>query len=142
MLTTPRVSQPPQARRIHWRAPVLMMGSLFAGLLLATGHHLFYRGLHGRPAPDSDYTIGGWRIPKQQANIAGGTAFAFLVKACLVVAAGTAYVQAFWRALSAREVRLLDLDTLGSVPGSITALFAVWRWVQFPVLFLLAVIIW
>ncbi|KAK3673622.1 hypothetical protein LTR78_006527 [Recurvomyces mirabilis] len=32
-------------------------------------------------------------------------------------------------------------DTLGPMPGSFTALFAVWRWVHFPVLFLLAVII-
>jgi hypothetical protein len=129
-------------RHIHWKAPTLMVSSLVAGLILAVGHHVFYSRLNGSPAPASDYDLGGWSIPKQQANIAGGTAFAFLVKASLVVAVGTAYIQTFWRAIAARDIKLAHLDTLGSVPGSITALVAIWRWVNFPLLLLLALIIW
>jgi hypothetical protein len=131
-----------RVRRIDWRAPSLMTASLVAGVVLAIGHHVFYSKLDGSSAPASDYDLGGWTIPKQQANIAGGTAFAFLVKASLVVAVGTAYIQAFWRAITARKIRLSYLDTLGSVPGSITALFALWRWMNFPLLLLLAIIIW
>ena len=129
---------------IHWQAPATVVLALGAGILFAAGHHLFYNSLDGRPAPDVGYNILGSNVSSQQLNIAGGTAFAFLVKACLVTALATAYAQLFWRAMleQSREVTLERLDTAFSVLFNVHHLVKVWIWWHYPVLFALALIAW
>jgi hypothetical protein len=99
--------------RIHLQAPTTVILALIAGTLFAVGHHIFYNSLDGQPAPNDNYSILGSHVSTQQVNIAGGTALAFLVKACLVTAIGAAYAQLFWRAVLRRtpEVTLERLDT-------------------------------
>ena len=129
---------------IHWQAPTTVVLALAAGVLFAAGHHLFYKSLDGTPAANIGYNILGSQVSPQQLNIAGGTAFAFLVKACLVTALATAYVQLFWRAMlrKSREVTLERLDTTFSALSNVHYLLKLWIWWRYPVLFLLALIAW
>ncbi|EME80197.1 uncharacterized protein MYCFIDRAFT_77962 [Pseudocercospora fijiensis CIRAD86] len=82
--------------RIHWLTPTLMVGALLSGIAFAIRHHLFYNSLDqkGAPDPTDDFTIAGSKVAKQQFNTAVGTAFAFLVRACLFSAVSSAYLQA------------------------------------------------
>ena len=129
---------------IHWQAPTTAVLALVVGILFAIGHHLFYDSLSGRPAPNAGYHILGSDISSQQINIAGGTAFAFLVKASLIAAVAVCYIQLFWRTMAyrSRENTLESLDTTFSALTNILVLFKVWIWWRFPVLFSLAVASW
>lgn len=130
--------------RIYWQAPTTVILALIAGTLFAVGHHIFYNSLDGQPAPNDNYNILGSHVSTQQVNIAGGTALAFLVKACLVTAIAAAYAQVFWRAMLHRnpEVTLGRLDTTFSAISNIHHLFKMWIWWRYPVLFSLALIAW
>jgi hypothetical protein len=129
---------------IPWQAPAAIIVSLAAGISFAIGHHLFYNHLHGQEARPTGYKILGSDISPQQLNVAIGTAFAFLVKASLVTALSTAYLQLLWRALlrAARGSKLGDLDTCFSALNNIISLGKVWVWWRLPLLFLLAVVAW
>lgn len=59
-----------------------------AGLAFALGHHAFYDSLDGQPVAD--------HLFNQQINLAVGQAFAFLVRASLVISVGASYWQVFW----------------------------------------------
>ncbi len=129
---------------IHWQAPTTVLLALIAGVLFAVGHHIFYNSLNGKPAPNDNYNILGSHVSTQQVNIAGGTALAFLVQACLVTAIGAAYAQMFWRAMLHRtpEVTLESLDTTYSAVSNIHWMLKVWIWYRYPALFSLASIYW
>lgn len=77
-----------------------MLVALFAGIAFALGHHFFYDRLDVKELPAGNYTMGQYNsgISRQQSNTAIGTAFAFAVKTCLVLAVSTAYVHHLvWR---------------------------------------------
>ena len=51
----------------------------------------------------------------QQFNVGIGTAFAFLVRALLVLSVGTTYWQLFWRTLRSRTLSVARIDTIFSL---------------------------
>lgn len=134
------------AKNIHWLAPATMLGSLAAGIALAIGHHIFYSHLAGQEAPSGSYRLGIFAYSRQEANIQLGTAFAFLVKATLVVAVVTVYVQLFWctilRQKTGEGTRLSHIDTAFSVIDNVFDLLWVKVWLKRPFLMLLAIIAW
>ena len=129
---------------IHWYAPAMMFGGVIAGTLLAIGHHLFYRILNNQPVSDGAFLNSP--VSRQQANIAIGTALAFLVKACLVFAIALAFVQIFWTAVhtssSVNPVRLGQLDSGYAALGNFWALFNLLLWWRYPILLLIASMAW
>jgi len=115
------------------------------GILAAVGHHLFYRSLAGTQAPDPNdryKIIYKSYVSKQEVNIIGGTALAFLVKSALGTAISMAYVQLFWKTLmqSTHRTTLSMVDTTFSVLTSILSLSKVWTWWRYPQLFGIAAI--
>jgi len=92
---------------LPWRAPSILIGSFIGAICLAIGHHLFYNSLNGQRVEDSAFD--------QQFNVGIGTAFAFLVRALLVLSVGTTYWQLFWRTLRSRTLTVARLDTIFSL---------------------------
>ena len=111
---------------VHWIAPTSMLATFVTGTLLALGHHLFYQQLNGQQTPKDDYRVGSLHYSRQQLNIQIGAAFAFLVKAFLVIAISIAHAQVFWSSLSGSHQRrlptLCKVGTAFSALGNITAL--------------------
>jgi hypothetical protein len=129
-------------KNIHWLAPVSMLGALAAGTLTAGGHHLFYSHLDGREA--SSGNIFGSPISRQEANIAIGTAFAFLVKSSLVFALSIAFAQLFWREAkyAVTTPTLARLDSMYSTMYNIFGLCSVPMWFRYPLLALVGASAW
>jgi len=129
---------------VHWLAPASMFGALILGVLFAVGHHIFYSSLSGTSASGDGYRVLGDNITLQQANIAGGTAFAFLVKAMLVYAAAVAFVQLFWKvAISNRATTTLGkLDSLAHAPDNLLVLQNLGLWWRHGLLLLMATSTW
>lgn len=127
---------------IHWLAPISMLGSLIAGILFAVGHHLFYQRLNGTPA--STISVLGSDISRQQTSIAIGTAFAFLVKACLVYAVTVAYVQVFWKEAKAPTAShtLSSLDDLSCAIDNLLVMCKIPMWLSYWLLLLIATVTW
>ena len=129
---------------IYWLAPASMIASLVLGLLFASGHHLFYQSLNGTKVSTGPFL--GSPISKQAANTAIGTAPAFLVKASLVLAVSSSFVQLFWRTTrvycACGPPTLAQLDSLYSVLHSIIALLNVALWWRCPLLLLTAAVAW
>jgi len=119
-----------------------MISALLAGVVFAVGHHLFYHGLAGHAVSDHYGKGFGSSVSAQEINIAIGTAFAFLVRACLVLAVSTAYIQAFWRAAKARQSEMnLTVAQLDAAFSALTNLLAFAKgplWLRNPVLLCLA----
>ena len=135
-------TQPQKRPGVHWLVTTTITLSLVLGLMLGVGHHLFYTSLDGTIAPNVEYDVLGSKVSRQQINIAAGTAFAFLVKAMLVTALATAYVQLLWRALlhSTKHVTFGSFDVLFSGISDIFSLAkATARW-RHPLLFILAIL--
>jgi hypothetical protein len=132
----------PVARRIHWQVPTIMVASLFAGVGLAVGHHVFYNSLVGTPVSDDTRDIAGYGVSQQQMNIAIGTTFAFLFKVCLVLAITIAYTQAFWRAIGKRETKIHNIDVIDSALENIWVFLKVHIWWKYPLLLCLALSVW
>lgn len=131
---------------IHWFAPTLMLSASVAGVLFAIGHHLFYQSIDGKSASRGGYALFGASISAQETAIATGTAFAFIVKSCLVLAVAVAAVQVFWGSRFIHDATipptLQRLDSAYSANSDITALLN-WRtWKKFPLLMVLALIGW
>jgi hypothetical protein len=122
-----------------------MLGGLLLGVVFAIAHHLFYQYLHGRPA--SAALIRSFAT-SQETNIAVGTAFAFLVKASLVFAVFTAFIQAFWHTIQpsasslSRIPSLREIDAAFATPGDIRAIINPKTWQRYPFLVLLAAVTW
>ena len=152
--------------QIHWIAPASMLGGWTIGILFAAGHHLFYqyvkpigislpclgnllnllsRNLNGKTASTTGFFLLGSSISDQEANTAIGTAFAYLVKACLVFAMSIAFVQVFWSGAKAQTTTprtLARLDATFSAFYDVPVLFNVPIWLRFPVLLSLAGTAW
>ena len=117
---------------VSWLVIATSLLAFVTGALAAIGHHLFYRSLAGTPAPDpSDrYTLYNRHLSKQEANIIGGTALAFMVKAALGTAISVAYVQLFWKTLlqSRKRSTLSMVDTIFSASANTLSLLRLWTW--------------
>lgn len=111
-----------------------MLLGLLAGVGFALGHHLFYQSLQGK-------SIGN-TLFDQQVNIAIGTAFAFLVKASLATAVGSAYVQYLWYTLQRERLRVSHIDSLVSLLTSVIAILNFGALKGHLLLTLLALLAW
>jgi hypothetical protein len=98
--------------RSHWKTPTVILLAYIAALALAVGHHVFYSSLHRRDVDNY--------ILDQEATIAIGTAFAFLVRTTLVIAVGTVYWQMFWSRLARQSFAISEVDSLA---GALTSMF-------------------
>ncbi|MCJ1230870.1 hypothetical protein MMC12_007544 [Toensbergia leucococca] len=121
-------------QKMHWKSPVVMLGSFLIGIGLSFGHHAFYRSLDGSSISNAMFD--------QSFNIGIGTAFAFLVRAFLVIAVGVAYVQHFWRDVKARPTPISHIDTIASLLSSIQEFLSLKTLWRHPVLVMLAIISW
>jgi hypothetical protein len=82
---------------VNWRKPAFMSSMLFCGFVLSIGHHLYYRSLNNTTAGN----------PAQQAwSIRFGTAFAFLVVACLHASTAVAFGQYVWTVVRRRSLTI------------------------------------
>ncbi|KAF2715845.1 hypothetical protein K431DRAFT_308282 [Polychaeton citri CBS 116435] len=133
-------------RRIYWQTPATMLGSLLMGILFAIGHHLFYQHLEGTAVLTAEYEIAGSQVSSQQANIAIGTALAFLCKASLVLAVSISYLQVFWHAAIAAggkgRLTLGQIDSAYSALNNFLAFFHLKVWWMTPLALLSAVTAW
>ena len=129
---------------IYWTAPTLIISSLVAGILFALGHHLFYANLDGKSAPTAleDYQVLGTRVSIQQVNIALGTAFAFLVRACLMLSISIAYFQVLIWSVAKNGTKLVHLDVMTSALQDFVSLARLGTWWRRPWLWLLAFVGW
>lgn len=91
-----------------WKAPSKMIALLVAGLVLAIGHHYYYRSLAGNIVTNSS---------DQEWKIRFGTAFAFLVKACFAGAVFLAYTEHAWTSLSNSKYSVGGLNAIFSGPS-------------------------
>lgn len=133
--------------QIHWSAPSLMVASLLVGILLAVGHHLFYASLDRQRAVTTleNYGFLGMQVSIQQINTAVGTAFAFLVKASLMLSISIAYFQIFMWSVGNDEkkgTQLVHLDVMTSALHDLVSLLSFKTWLRRPWLWPLAVVAW
>ncbi|KAL9106358.1 MAG: hypothetical protein Q9227_008627 [Pyrenula ochraceoflavens] len=112
----------------------VMLGSLLMAIFFSISHHLFYTYLHGRDVSVAPFS--------QQTNLNAGTIFAFLVKAALAAAVGTAYNQVLWRTFLRRRLPVAAIDSLSSLPTSVIELLNWKRVPRHPILAALAVVLW
>ncbi|KAL5619769.1 hypothetical protein FOVSG1_001991 [Fusarium oxysporum f. sp. vasinfectum] len=118
---------------IHKLTPVLMTGSLFLGLLLAIGHHLYYHYLNGRIIKSQN---------QQEWFLRVGTGIAFLARALLSAAVGFAYTQILWRTLRSKSVTIEGVNSLFGVLHNAWD-FTTWElWTAAPALAVVAIIAW
>lgn len=115
------------------RCLITMMGSLLAGLALVVTQCIVYWYLSGKTVSST--------IPQAWASRVG-TALAFLVKLLFATAAGTAYVQRQWLALSATSWEVRQIDSLTGILGNVLLFRDVKLWFKHPLLLCLATITW
>lgn len=126
----------------HWRAPVLMVASLLVGAALAIGHHAFYASLAGTAVSSDPIKVVGWTTTQQQINIAIGTAFAFVVKASLILACSTAYMQLLFQAINRKSFKLSTLDNWFGGLNNIWSFGCLTSYWRYPLLSLVALTCW
>lgn len=133
--------------QIHWTAPTAMVASLIVGTLFALCHHLFYASLDRKHASTSlqGYHVLGTDVSIQQLNTAVGTAFAFLVRACLMLSISIAYFQILIWNVGKHETKgttLAHLDVMTSALQDLVSLASFKTWWRHPWLWVLAVVAW
>ena len=126
----------------HWRAPVVMLLSLLIGTALAIGHHAFYASLAGTAVSSDPIKVVGWTTTQQQINIAVGTAFAFVVKASLILACSTAYMQLLFGAINRKSFRLEVLDNWFGGLNDFWSFLCMGTYWRYPLLTLAALTCW
>jgi hypothetical protein len=134
-------------RGIHWVSPTTMAASFALGVLLAIGHHLFYKSLAGTTASTTTFeAFGVLDVSPQQFNVAIGTAFALLSKTGFLIAVTIAYVQGFWSVVTSyrnrKRMTLVQLDNMFEVLDDITAFLHFGIWFKHPLLLFMALIAW
>ncbi|KAF5253985.1 hypothetical protein FANTH_1167 [Fusarium anthophilum] len=118
---------------VHKLTPILMTGSLFLGLVLAIGHHLYYHYLDGRIVKTQN---------QQEWFLRVGTGIAFLARALLSAAVGFAYTQILWRTLRSKSVTIEGVNSLFGVLHNAWD-FTTWElWTAAPALAAVAIIAW
>jgi hypothetical protein len=118
----------------HWKTPTVILLAYLAALACAIGHHFFYASLDSQDV--DNYYLG------QEVTVAMGTAFAFLVRATLVIAVGTVYWQMFWLRLGRQSFAISELDSLDGALSSIFDLMDVRALRRSPELGIIAVLAW
>ena len=126
----------------HWRAPAVMLSSLLIGTALAIGHHAFYASLAGTAVSSDPIKVVGWTTTQQQINVAVGTAFAFVVKASLILACSTAYMQLLFGAINRESFRLEVLDNWFGGLNDFWSFMCVGTYWRYPLLTLAALTCW
>jgi hypothetical protein len=124
----------PASRDIHWQAPTIIILAFAVSLAVAIGHHVFYTSLDQSPVDDNAFS--------QQTNIAIGTGFAFLFRACLAIATCTAYWQVFWHTALRKTITISSADALTGVLGSLMEFTNVRAFFCNPGLAALALLAW
>lgn len=128
-----------------WYMPFFMVATLTSGVLLAFGHHTFYKSLDGKPT--SGHNRWGYQNRGQQFNTSIGTAFAFTVKSTLVISVTSAYYQLFWKVMkqaskTQNPATLGWLDAAFSGTNNIVSLLKLPIWFRFPFLLAMALSVW
>jgi hypothetical protein len=121
-------------RKIHWRVPAIIILAFVAGLAFALGHHAFYGSLDGQPVDRHFFD--------QQINLAVGQAFAFVVRASLVISVGASYWQVFWGTMLHGTLAISQVDALAGMLGSILDLLNLKASTTRPILVALALLSW
>ena len=111
-----------------------MILAFVAGLAFALGHHAFYDSLDGQPVDNHLFS--------QQVNLAVGQAFAFLVRASLVISVGASYWQVFWGTVLHGSLVISQVDALAGMLGSILDLLNLKASTTRPILLALALLSW
>ena len=119
---------------MHWRVPTVIILAFVAGLAFALGHHAFYDSLDEQPVDGHLFT--------QQINLAVGQAFAFLVRASLVISIGASYWQVFWGTALHGSLAVSQVDALAGMLGSILDLLNFKASATRPILLALAFLSW
>ena len=112
----------------------IMIGSLGCAIILAAGNHVYYQQLSGQQVAHTRFN--------QQVNIAAGAAFAFLVRAALVIAVGTAYAQVLRANLLKRRLSVATIDSLSSLLDSVPDLLSLHLTWRHPAVIVLAAVSW
>lgn len=121
-------SMPPDLIVPRARGTMILM--LILGVLLAGGHHAFYKIHDGKPPSKATYSIGGifTSLTSQQINLAAGAALAFLVKASLGIAIAKSAEQATWCSIRTKTLKLATIDKLSTSTTNILSLFDIQSW--------------
>jgi len=106
---------------IAWESPTFMICFALVGISIALGHHFYFSSLDG--------TVAGSET-RQQWALRFGTAFSFLVVACLKTANDQAYQQYIWTIVRRKSLSLGTLDKLFGLlsnPFSFFSLDLIWQ---------------
>lgn len=120
---------------MHWKAPTTILASLAAGIALSIGHHFFYASLNGTQ-------VDNHLLFNQQINIGIGTAFAFLIKSCLVIAIASSFTQLLWRDLLQSAIPVSQIDTVTQILSSLFDLLNIRKLRRHKPLVLVALTSW
>jgi hypothetical protein len=96
-----------------WQAHVTMIGLLLLGGAMVVGHHHFYQSSNYLKTPNNF---------SQQLNTAYGTAFAFVAKACMIAAVGSAYTQYIWTDFRKKLIKISTVDSTFTAISSIVSM--------------------
>ncbi|KAJ9499652.1 hypothetical protein H2202_004642 [Exophiala xenobiotica] len=120
-------------RRVHWRAPTIMVSSFVVGLMGAASHHALYSAFNNRTI-DFEH--------EQQIISTTGLALAFLVKVSLALTSATAFTQCLWRSLRSEPMKIRSVDSMFDVLANpLEFLYLKFR-LRHPVLTLTAATTW
>lgn len=112
-----KAGPPSKVWKIHWRAPVLMVGYLLLGTGFALGHHFYWYSLHDTVVPSETDQEWSQRL---------GIAAAFIAQSLLTLAVGVAYTQRVWVSVKRRPLTLGGLDKVFSLQDDVFA-FLSWE---------------
>ncbi|KAJ8127806.1 hypothetical protein O1611_g5831 [Lasiodiplodia mahajangana] len=127
---------------IHFLAPTAIVTAFLAAVVLAVGHHLFYRSLNGTPVLSAARATGVINASPQKINITVGNIFSTLVGVCLSISVSTSYMQLVWASIKVRSEKLSRIDSVFSGVRSITSLFHIAAWRAYPGLAFVALTFW
>ena len=118
---------------IYWHTPVVMILGLVLGMLFASGLHLFYRSLHGKP-------VGGPQ--EQEYSLRLGTTLAFLSTICLTYSMTKSYTQCLFRDLRSHTLSLRGLDAAFAAMNDLLSFLNGEMWMMAKLASSLALLTW
>jgi len=107
-----------------------MYAFFFFGVLLAIGHHIFYRTLAGRDASN------------QLQMLRYGTVLAYFTKASLAGSIIIAYRQRLWLTMRHKTLYVSTIDGLFEAVEDLSALFNLEIWTRAKVAGLMVLFVW
>lgn len=111
-----------------------MLVSFLSGIGISIGHHFLYNKFNGLRVEEVSIS--------QTWIIRIGTIFAFIAKTLLVVAVSIAFIQQQWLALSSHRFKIRQIDTMTNVLGNALNFLNSRMWLRFPLLTVLASVVW